>query len=55
MNYRNAIILTLGIACFFGGLWLNRKVPRVVALTGGFLYCLGVFFASFSIVSVKSG
>ena len=48
MNYRNAIILTLGIACFFGGLWLNRKVPRVVALTGGFLYCLGVFFASFS-------
>src|SRR6201990_1666749 len=41
-------IFVLGIACFFGGLWLNRKGPRVVALTGGFLYGLGVFLASFS-------
>jgi OFA family oxalate/formate antiporter-like MFS transporter len=41
-------IFVLGVACFFGGLWLNRKGPRVVALTGGFLYGLGVFLASFS-------
>lgn len=38
----------LGLACFFGGLWLNRGGPRVVALTGGFIYGLGVFLASFS-------
>jgi len=41
-------ISLVGIAAFFGGLWLNRKGPRVVALTGGFLYGLGVFLASFS-------
>lgn len=41
-------IFMLGIAAFFGGLWLNRKGPRVVALTGGVLYGLGVFLASFS-------
>jgi OFA family oxalate/formate antiporter-like MFS transporter len=41
-------IFVLGIAAFFGGLWLNRSTPRVVALTGGFLYGLGVFLASFS-------
>jgi OFA family oxalate/formate antiporter-like MFS transporter len=41
-------IFVLGIAAFFGGLWLNKKGPRVVALTGGFLYSLGVFLASFS-------
>jgi OFA family oxalate/formate antiporter-like MFS transporter len=41
-------IFVLGVACFFGGLWLNRKGPRVVALTGGFLYGFGVFLASFS-------
>jgi len=41
-------ISVLSVACFFGGLWLNRKGPRVVALTGGFLYGLGVFLASFS-------
>jgi len=41
-------IFVLGVACFFGGLWLNRKGPRVVALTGGFVYGLGVFLASFS-------
>jgi OFA family oxalate/formate antiporter-like MFS transporter len=41
-------IFTLGIAAFFGGLWLNRKGPQVVALTGGALYGLGVFLASFS-------
>jgi MFS transporter, OFA family, oxalate/formate antiporter len=41
-------IFTLGVASFFGGLWLNKKGPRVVALTAGFLYGLGVFLASFS-------
>jgi OFA family oxalate/formate antiporter-like MFS transporter len=41
-------IFVLGIAAFFGGLWLNRRGPRIVALTGGVLYGLGVFLASFS-------
>jgi len=41
-------IFVLGIAAFFGGLWLNRKGPRIVALTGGSLYGTGVFLASFS-------
>src|SRR3954463_10866561 len=41
-------IFVLGFAAFFGGLWLNRKGPRIVALTGGALYGLGVFLASFS-------
>jgi OFA family oxalate/formate antiporter-like MFS transporter len=41
-------IFVLGLAGFFGGLWLNREGPRIVALTGGFLYGAGVFLASFS-------
>ena len=41
-------IFVLGVAAFFGGLWLNRKGPRIVAMTGGFLYGAGVFLASFS-------
>ncbi len=41
-------IFVLGVSAFFGGLWLNQSGPRVVALTGGFLYGLGVFLASFS-------
>jgi len=41
-------VFVLGVAAFFGGLWLNKKGPRVVALTAGFLYGLGVFLASFS-------
>lgn len=41
-------IFVLGVASFFGGLWLNRKGPRIVAMTGGALYGLGVFLASFS-------
>lgn len=41
-------IFVLGVAAFLGGLWLNRVGPRTVALTGGFLYGLGVFLASFS-------
>jgi OFA family oxalate/formate antiporter-like MFS transporter len=41
-------IFVLSVSCFFGGLWLNKTGPRTVALTGGFLYGLGVFLASFS-------
>ena len=41
-------IFVLGLASFFGGLWLSRKGPRVVALVGGLLYGGGVFLASFS-------
>jgi OFA family oxalate/formate antiporter-like MFS transporter len=41
-------IFVVGIAAFFGGLWLNRKGPRIVAVIGGALYGLGVFLASFS-------
>ena len=41
-------IFVLGFAAFFGGLWMARKGPRVVALTGATLYGLGVFLASFS-------
>jgi OFA family oxalate/formate antiporter-like MFS transporter len=41
-------IFVLGVAAFFGGLWLNKTGPRTVALVGGFLYGLGVFLASFS-------
>ena len=41
-------IFVLGFAAFFGGLWMARKGPRIVALTGAVLYGLGVFLASFS-------
>ena len=41
-------VFVLGISAFFGGLWLNKKGPRVVALIAGFLYGLGVFLASYS-------
>lgn len=41
-------IFMLGISAFFGGLWMNKKGPRIVAMTGGLLYGLGVFLASFS-------
>src|SRR5258708_25642522 len=40
-------IFVLGIAAFFGSLWLNRKGPRVVALTGGVPYVRRVFVACF--------
>jgi OFA family oxalate/formate antiporter-like MFS transporter len=41
-------IFTLGWAAFAGGLWMRARGPRVVGLTGGMLYGLGVFLASFS-------
>ena len=31
-----------------GGLWINRAAPRTVAITGGLLWGIGVFLASFS-------
>jgi len=39
-------IFVLGVSAFFGGLWLNRSGPRLVAMTGGLLYGAGVFLAS---------
>jgi OFA family oxalate/formate antiporter-like MFS transporter len=41
-------VLLVGFAAFFGGVWLSKKGPRAVALTGGLLYGLGIFLASFS-------
>src|SRR5580698_7049902 len=41
-------IMVLGLASFFGGLLLKRVGRRVVAMTGGALYGVGVFLASFS-------
>src|SRR5580698_6530897 len=41
-------IFVLGFAAFFGGLWNVRSGPRVVAITGGLLYGLGTFLASFT-------
>ncbi|HEY2713102.1 MAG TPA: OFA family MFS transporter [Chthoniobacterales bacterium] len=41
-------IFMVGFASFFGGLWMNRKGPRIVALTAAVLYGLGIFLASFS-------
>lgn len=41
-------VSVVGVAAFLGGFWLNKKGPRIVALTGGILYGLGVFLASFS-------
>src|SRR6202051_3389033 len=41
-------IFVVGFAAFFGGLWLNRKGPRIVAITSGFLYGGGIFLASFA-------
>jgi len=41
-------ILALGFAAFFGGLWMGRSGPRIVALTSGVLYGAGIFLASFA-------
>lgn len=41
-------IAVLGVAAFFGGMWLKRSKPRTVAVVGGFLYGSGVILASFS-------
>jgi MFS transporter, OFA family, oxalate/formate antiporter len=39
-------IFVLGFAAFAGGIWMRRSGPRIVALTAGLLYGLGVFLAS---------
>src|SRR5262249_59782549 len=41
-------IFVLGFAAFAGGIWMRRSGPRLVALTAGVLYGLGVFLASFT-------
>ena len=41
-------ILALGFAAFFGGLWMGRSGPRIVAISAGVLYGAGIFLASFS-------
>src|SRR5262245_16451569 len=41
-------IFVLGFAAFVGGIWMRRNGPRVVALTAGVFYGLGVFLASFT-------
>ena len=38
----------LGCASVLAGLWLSRSTPRKVAITGGLLWGIGVFLASFS-------
>jgi MFS transporter, OFA family, oxalate/formate antiporter len=41
-------ILVLGFAAFLGGLWMRRVGPRVVGITAGICYGLGVASASFA-------
>lgn len=41
-------IVVLGFAAFLGGLWLGKAGPRIVGVTGAFLYGLGTLLASLS-------
>ena len=41
-------IFVVGFAAYFGGLWNTRSGPRIVAVTGAFLYGLGTILASLS-------
>ncbi len=41
-------VFTVGWAAFGGGLWMRAKGPRVVGITAGILYGLGIFLARFS-------
>jgi MFS transporter, OFA family, oxalate/formate antiporter len=41
-------VFGLGTGAFWGGLLLNRKGPRMVAMLGGFLWATGVLLASLS-------
>src|ERR1700747_571944 len=41
-------ILVLGFAAFIGGLWMRRVGPRIVGITAGICYGLGVALSSFS-------
>jgi MFS transporter, OFA family, oxalate/formate antiporter len=42
------LALMLGFAAFGAGSWMKRVGPRVVGVTGGILFGLGVFLASFA-------
>jgi MFS transporter, OFA family, oxalate/formate antiporter len=42
-------LFVLGLAAFGAGLWLERRGPRVVGVTAGITYGLGVFLAGFSL------
>jgi OFA family oxalate/formate antiporter-like MFS transporter len=42
-------LFMLGLAAFGAGLWMDRCGPRVVGVTGGITYGLGVFLAGFSL------
>ncbi len=46
-------IFMLGVAAFFGGLWLNKRGPRIVAVTAGILYGVGVFLAGWSSIGLS--
>lgn len=41
-------IFLIGFAAFVGGRWMQRSGPRIVGMTGGVLYGLGVFLAWFA-------
>src|SRR5580658_9007083 len=41
-------IFVLGVAAFFGGLWLNRSGPRIVGMVGALLYGAGTMLAGLS-------
>ena len=45
-------ILLIGFAAFVGGRWMQRSGPRIVAITGGLFYGVGVFLAWFAEGSV---
>lgn len=45
-------IVFLGLAAYFGGLWMGKVGPRKVAMTAGLLYGAGVILASLSSSSV---
>jgi OFA family oxalate/formate antiporter-like MFS transporter len=45
-------ILLIGFAAFVGGRWMQRSGPRIVAITGGVFYGVGVFLAWFAGPSV---
>ncbi len=45
-------IMMLGFSAFFGGLWSKKVGPRVVAVTGGVLYGLGLFLTSFASIGL---
>src|ERR1700719_361059 len=47
-NHLFNAILVLGFAAFLGGLWMRRVGPRVVGITAGICYGLGVALASLS-------